>query len=122
MKDENKQFSYIYSAEEQKEIQKIRQKYMPHEESKMEQLRRLDRSTVCCGRVWSITVGIIGTMVFGTGMCFVMEWNMMLEGIIVGLAGLFLVLSAYPLFHMITAWRRKKLSPQILRLTEELMK
>lgn len=122
MKNENNKFSYTYSAEEQEEIQNIREKYMPHEESKIEQLRRLDRSVTYCGKIWSIIVGTVGTLVFGVGMCCVMEWNMMLEGVVISLFGFLLALFAYPLFKMMTAWRRKKLSPQILKLTEELMK
>ena len=38
-------FSYTYSANEQEEIRRIREKYQPGEADKMEQLRRLDEST-----------------------------------------------------------------------------
>ena len=44
---ENKEsFEYTYSAPEQEEVRKIRDKYLPREEreNKLEQLRRLDRS------------------------------------------------------------------------------
>ena len=45
--DNNKKFNYTYSAKEQEEIKKIRQRYATPQETeidKMEQLRRLDAS------------------------------------------------------------------------------
>ena len=39
---ENKEgFSFTYSADQQKEVEAIRKKYLPQEADKMEQLRRL---------------------------------------------------------------------------------
>ena len=67
---ENKEtFSYTYSAKQQEEIKKIREKYLPKEANKMEQLRRLDESVTRKGTVFSLVVGIIGTLVLGVGMC-----------------------------------------------------
>ena len=37
-------FQYTYSAKQQEEIEAIRKKYLPPQEDKMEQLRRLDKS------------------------------------------------------------------------------
>ena len=45
--NEKSEFRYTYSAKEREELKKIREKYThkdPPEESKMERLRRLDRS------------------------------------------------------------------------------
>ena len=39
---ENNTFSYNYSATRNKEVESIRKKYLPHEESKLETLKRLD--------------------------------------------------------------------------------
>ena len=41
---EKNTFEFSYSAKEQDEIRKIREKYIPQEENKLEQLRRLDAS------------------------------------------------------------------------------
>lgn len=38
-------FVYTYSAQKSKEIEKIRSKYLPKEESKLEKLIRLDKQT-----------------------------------------------------------------------------
>jgi len=44
MENNQNGFQYTYSAKEQAEIKNIRSKYIPKEENKMEQLRRLDAS------------------------------------------------------------------------------
>ena len=43
-------------------------------------------------------------------------------GIIIGMAGIIGVAAAYPLYARITRKERQKIAPEILRLTEELMK
>lgn len=117
-------FSYSYSASQQMEIKKIREKYIPREESKMEQLRRLDASAARPGMIAALFVGIISTLVLGAGMCCCMVWAQWLfvPGIIIGVIGMLGVAMAYPLYSHITRKRREKLAPEILRLTDELMK
>lgn len=121
---ENKEtFSYTYSAKQQEEIKKIREKYVPKEADKMEQLRRLDRSVTQKGTVISLIVGIIGALVLGVGMCCCLVWkNLFVLGIIVGAVGIAAVSAAYPLFNYVTKKEREKISPEIIRLTDELMK
>lgn len=115
-------FVYTYSAQEQEEVQRIRQKYLPPEQSKLEQLRRLDASVTRPGTIMSILLGVAGTLVFGTGMCLVLVWEQFAAGIIVGVLGLAVLAAAYPVYERITARRRQQLAPQILKLTDELMK
>ncbi len=121
---ENKEtFSYTYSAKQQEEIKKIREKYVPKEADKMEQLRRLDASVSQKGTVISLVVGIIGALVLGIGMCCTMVWTeLFVFGIIVGIIGIAVVSLAYPLYNYVTKKEREKIAPEILRLTDELMK
>lgn len=121
---ENKEtFSYTYSASEQEEIKKIREKYVPKEADKMEQLRRLDESVTQKGTVISLVVGIIGALVLGTGMSMCMVWTaLFVLGIIVGIVGIVMVSAAYPLYNYVTKKEREKIAPEIIRLTDELMK
>ena len=121
---ENKEtFSYTYSAKQQEEIKKIREKYLPKEANKMEQLRRLDESVTRKGTVFSLVVGIIGTLVLGVGMCCCLVWtDFFAVGIVVGLVGIAIVSAAYPLYNYITKKEREKIAPEIIRLTDELMK
>lgn len=123
--EENKEtFSYTYSAKQQEEIERIRKKYMPPEEDKMEQLRRLDRSVAQKGTTVSLIAGIIGTLLLGIGMCCAMVWagSLFIPGIIIGLVGIAIVTAAYPLYQHIIKKEREKIAPEIIRLTNELMK
>ena len=125
MEGKNEVFNYTYSASQQAEIKSIREKYMPptEEEDKMERLRRLDRSVTKTGTAVSIIVGVISTLVFGVGMCCTMVWEgLMLPGIIIGVAGIIGIGSAYPVYIHVTKKQREKVAPEIMRLTDELMK
>ena len=117
-------FEYTYSAPEQEEIKKIREKYLPKEENKMEQLRRLDKSAAKKGSAVSIMVGSISTLILGVGMCCTMVWAdaLFIPGIFIGVVGIIGVSLAYPLYARITRREREKIAPEIMRLTDELMK
>ena len=126
MSNENNKevFEYTYSAAQQEEIKKIREKYVqsPKEEDKMEQLRRLDAGVTQKGTIVSLIVGIIGTLIFGTGMCCCLVWNLFIVGVIIGDLGIICLSTAYPLYAHITKKERERVAPEILRLSEELMK
>lgn len=117
-------FSYTYSSKQQEEIRNIRKKYLPPDEDKMEQLIRLDRSAAKKGRIVSMMVGIIGALVMGFGMCCALVWqeSMFIPGIIIGIAGIALICCAYPIYSHITKKERERIAPEIIRLTDELMK
>lgn len=129
---ENKEgFSYTYSAAQQQEIQNIRDKYIPKDEDKMEQLRKLHRSASQKAQAWAIGIGIVGTLILGTGMSLAMTdlgailgasvIFTMLLGIIVGIAGMLLVALAYPVYNYVLKKERARIAPEILRLTDELL-
>lgn len=132
MDNREETFLYTYSAKEQAEVEAIRRKYLPPEENKLEQLRRLDNSAHQKAQAWAITLGTLGTLILGTGMSLFMselgiqlgleEGIAMLIGILLGIAGLMLVALAYPAYNQILKKERRRIAPQILRLTEELMK
>jgi hypothetical protein len=122
MDKQNQPFHYTYSAREQTEIQKIREKYIAKEENKMEQLRRLDKSATKTATVAALALGIISALVMGVGMCCTMVWadKFFVPGIIIGCIGIAGVIAAYPLYNRIAKKHREKIAPEILRLTEEL--
>lgn len=122
MDNKKETFEYTYSAKQQQEIENIRKKYLPKEEDKMEQLRRLDRSATKKGTMVSIILGTVSALILGVGMCCTMVWpeTLFIPGIIVGIIGIAGVADAYPIYLSITRKERKKLAPQILKLTEEL--
>lgn len=113
-------FEYTYSAPEQEEIRKIRAKYAPKEESTLDKLRRLDAQAERPGTAWALVLGVLGTLIFGTGMCCCLVWSKFLLGVAVGIAGIVMLSLAYPAYKRITRKQREKIAPQILALTEEL--
>lgn len=124
--DEKKTFNYTYSASQQVEVKRIREKYEPttQEEDKMERLRRLDRSVTKFGTIISLIVVIISLLIFGVGMCCTMVWadRFFIPGIIIGIVGIIGMIATYPIFTYVTKKRREKLAPEIIRLSDELMK
>ena len=127
---ENKEsYSFTYSAAQQQEVEEIRKKYLPKEENKMEQLRRLHAIPTGKAQAVSLAVGIIGALILGTGMSLCMTelvgflgGTAMFIGIPVGIVGMVLVALAYPLYNRVLKRQRQKIAPQILALTDELMK
>ncbi len=127
MEENNKTFTYTYSAKEQEEIKKIRDKYAPRteEESSMERLRRLDESATRGAAAVSLIVGIISALLLGVGMCCAMVpgWEAyFIPGIAIGIVGIIGVISAYPIYTRMVKRKRAKLAPVILKLSDELMK
>lgn len=118
--DNNEKFEYTYSAKQQTELENIRKKYLPEEETKMDKLRRLDKSVTRPGTIISIIIGIAGTLIMGFGMCLCLEWQQFVLGIILGILGIAVLAAAYPVFNRVTQKRKEKIAPEILRLTEEI--
>ena len=126
---ENNSFEYTYSAQRQQEVEAIRQKYLPKEEDKMEQLRKLHAIPTQKAQAASLAVGITGALIMGTGMSLAMTEIgaalgslAMVLGIAVGLVGMVLVALAYPLYNRVLKRERQRIAPEILRLSEELLK
>ena len=113
-------FHYTYSAPEQAEIRRIREKYLPREESTLEKQRRLDAQAERPGMVASLSLGLVGTPVLGLGMSCCLVWSLFAPGVVLGILGIAMVAAAYPAHRWITKRQRQKIAPQILALTEEL--
>jgi len=127
---ENKEgFNFTYSAAQRQEVENIRKKYLPREGDKMEQLRKLHAIPTQKAQTASLAVGIIGALIMGTGMSLAMTdigaglgSLAMLIGVAVGIVGMVLVALAYPLYNRVLRKWRKKIAPEILRLSDELLK
>ena len=127
---ENKEgFHFTYSAAQQQEVENIRKKYLPKEEDKMEQLRKLHAIPTQKAQAASLAVGIIGALIMGTGMSLAMTEIgaalgslSMVIGIVIGIVGMVLVALAYPIYNRVLKKQREKIAPEILRLSDELLK
>ncbi len=131
-KNTDTSFKYTYSAKEQDEIRRIRQKYQDREENGISRLRKLDAKVSQKATMVSLVLGIVGVLVMGTGMSLIMtEFGSLLGltgvlgfvvGVVIGLVGIIMVVLAYPVYNTVLKKEREKIAPEILRLTEELMK
>ena len=126
---ENHSFEYTYSAQRQQEVEEIRKAYLPKEEDKMEKLRKLHSIPTQKAQSASIAVGVIGALILGTGMSLCMtelgaaHGNLaMIMGVIIGLAGIILVALAYPVYNRTLKKERERIAPEILKISDELLK
>ena len=125
MNQENS-FYYKYSVEENKEIEEIRKKYLPVVESKVDELKRLDAQVQNSGVAASLCIGVVGCLIFGTGMCFSMQvlgtgLLTMILGIILGIAGALVMAMAYPVYRKKQQKMKENLAPKILELSNEIL-
>ena len=90
----------------------------------MEILRRLDNRVQTAGMIPSLCLGVIGVLIFGIGMCFGLDvftgadWLSVLFCVM----GAIVMIPAYPVYRHIARKTKAELTPEILRLSEEIMK
>ena len=122
----NNQFNFKYTApteEERKEIDSIRRQYAPQEktETKLERLRRLDGHVKNTAIIWSLVLGVVGTLVLGLGLTMILEWSIWLWGIVLMVIGSVPMAIAYPVYKSALNKGKAKYGDEILRLSEELL-
>ena len=62
--------------------------------------RKMTRKTplhISTKTVFTVFVGVIGALALGVGMCFCMVWGKMVLGIVIGVAGILVLLCLIPL-------------------------
>ena len=80
--------------------------------------------------VFGCTYGSIGAIIMGAGMSLVMTdigtvlgmGDTLIPGITVGIVGLIMCCTAYPIYKKILNSRKKKYASQIMELSERVMK
>lgn len=129
--EQNETFKMTYSAKQQEEVAAIRKKYapQPQQEDKMQQLRRLDAQAGKKASAYAIALGVVGTLVLGVGMSLILsDFGKLLGafsvviGLLLGLIGIALVILAYPVYQRTLKKEQQRIAPEILKLTDELMK
>ena len=109
-------------------VQKIRSQYTEAKHTELDELKALDAKVKRPANTFAYTYGTVGTIVMGAGMSLVMTEvgavigiTGMVPGIVIGVLGMGLVLSTYPIYKRILNSRRKKYAPQILELSNQIM-
>ena len=119
-------FDYKYSApteEERREIDNIRRKYEPREktETKLDRLKKLDSKVNNTALAVSLTVGIVGCLVFGLGLTMVLEWKKYLWGVVIAVVGAIPMILANPIHKYAFNKGKRKYAEEILKLSDELL-
>lgn len=126
---DNDTFRMTYSAEEKDEIERIRDKYTEKKPDDMARLKALDKESESIATMVSIIAGVVGILIFGTGLSLYLSElgdalgeAVLPVSIIVGLIGVILMVSAFPLYMHTLKKEREKRRDEILTLADELMK
>ena len=122
----NKEFNYTYKApteEERREIESIKRQYEEPkaEEGKLERLRKLNNYVNGQATALALVSGILGLLIFGLGLTMVLEWSLLIWGIVVMVVGVPPMAVAYPLYNKILKRNKERYGKEILRLSEELL-
>lgn len=104
-------------------IERIRASYTEKEVTKLDELKQLDKKVKCPAQIFAYVYGSVSSLVLGTGMCLAMKiiGNSMALGIIIGVVGIALTLTTYPIFKAILKRRKEKYASQIFELTDSLL-
>ena len=108
---------------------KIRAQYTEKQNTELEELKALDAKVKKPANVFAYTYGSIGALVMGAGMSLVMTdiggiigmASTMIPGIAIGIVGMGMVLTTYPIYKKILNARRKKFAPEIMKLSDKIM-
>ena len=111
-------------------VEKIRSQYMEQERTGLDELKALDAKVKKPAKVFGYTCGSIGAIVMGAGMSLVMTdigsllgmTETLIPGIAVGVVGLAMSCTAYPIYKKILNSRKKKYAGKIVELSERIMK
>ena len=111
-------------------VQKIRSQYTEKEHTELDELKALDAKVKKPANVFGYVYGSIGAIVMGAGMSLVMTdigdmlgmSQTMLPGILVGIAGMAMALTTYPIYKKILTSRKKKYADKIMELSERITK
>ena len=132
MEQKKNGFFYTYNAAQQQEIESIRNKYTHREGSPLERLRKLDQTATQKAQAASLALGVLGALILGTGMSLLMtdlyrqlamgSGLAIVIGLLAGLVGIVMVALAYPVYNRVLKKERERIAPEILRLSDELLK
>ena len=111
-------------------VQKIRTQYTEKQHTELDALKELDAKVKRPANVFAYTYGSVSTVIMGAGMSLVMTEigatiglaSAMVPGIAIGVVGMGMALSTYPIYKKMLSARKKKYAPEILKLSEKIMK
>ena len=111
-------------------VQKIRTQYTEKQHTELDALKALDAKVKKPANVFAYIYGSLSAIVMGAGMSLVMTdigamiglSAAMVPGIVIGIVGMGMALTTYPIYKKMLNNRKKKFAPQIMELSDRLMK
>ena len=111
-------------------VQKIRTQYTEKQHTELDALKALDAKVKKPANVFAYIYGSLSAIVMGAGMSLVMTdigamiglSATMVPGIVIGIVGMGMALTTYPIYKKMLSNRKKKFAPQIMELSDRLMK
>ena len=100
----------------------IAKDYAPKESSKLVALKKLDNKAKLPATIFTYTLGIISSLVFGAGMCMAMKviGGGMVIGIIVGIIGMLGCGVNYPIYKKMLEKSKSKYAYEIVELARQI--
>ena len=110
-------------------VQKIRTQYTERQHTELDALKELDAKVKRPANVFAYTYGSVSAVVMGAGMSLVMTdigatiglASVMVPGIAIGVVGMGMALTTYPIYKKMLGSRRKKYAPEIMKLSDKIM-
>ena len=123
----NNKFEFNYyapSSSEKDEIEHIRNQYLQKSDKtkKIEKLRKLDNKVKNTPTCIALVLGVVGILIFGTGLAMAIEWNILIWGIVVGIVGCIPMGFAYFVYNKVYSYLENKYRDEILSLSNDLLK
>ena len=110
--------------------ERIRAQYVGQQDTELDALKALDARVKSPANVFGYVYGSIGAIVMGAGMSLVLTdigtmlgmTETLVPGIAVGIVGLAMSCTAYPIYKAILNSRKKKYAGMIMELSDRVMK
>ena len=111
-------------------VEKIRSQYMQEQHTGLDALKALDAKVKRPARVFGYGYGTVGAIIMGAGMRLVMTdigavlglEDSLVPGIAVGVVGMVMALTTWPIYKKLLASRKKKYASRIMALSERIVK
>ena len=123
---EKEKFEYSYFAPTEEEKRQVERIKLSYEETdapkKIQRLKSLDKVVKETPTIIALILGVIGTLIFGTGFALVLEFNRLVLGIIIAFIGIIPIGLAYPMHKLVGNKLKLKHKDEIIELANEILK
>ncbi len=124
--DEHNQFTYSYqslSIDEQKDVRNIRNRYLKKDkiEEKKIKLQKLDKRVKHLPIViLSISI-VIGTLIFGTGLAYILTFEKLEIGVPISIIGIVVIVLSFFIKKIVQRKLKYKYKDEIIALANEIL-